>query len=505
MKIINLIKKHYFLPTLLIFSFVAKFITVFPNTFSFNFDQGKDSLAILHMLKTFSLKFIGPWTSISGLYFGPAWYYLLAPGYLLTNGNPLSAVVTMIILNLITIYLAYKYFGKITAVFFATTPLWAIISTSAWNPFPMPLLMLIILINLRNEKLKSKNIAMIMLSASLSFHFSSAYAFFYLLIIPLIIIYRILRFKQKIDLKFISAGIIAFIIPFIPQLLFEVKNHFVETKAIINYLQHPPENQFIIPFSQVVKSGLSEMTLAFLPEAINFLVLNKILHLLSFLFLAIAIYYVIKNKKEKFNWEYLLFIIIPLIGFSKLHFNIWYVYAMAPIFVIFVGKLVKNLPKFMQIIFILMLFITPVFQVYHYFNFAKNDIQHGRQALPIKEKAITKIRQLSQGKAFASYHYVPDIYDFSYNYLYLWQAFNGQKLPTEFAYEPGKIDYIPEKLELLAALKQTNQKPEYIFYIVESPENPDFLRDWWNHQNYKEIIYEEKLSETVMLYQALPK
>ena len=146
-------KKYDLIIFLIIFSLFTKSILIIPNNIPFSFDHGKDSIAILHMVKTFSPKLIGPWTSIPGLFFGPAWYYLLGPVYFLTNGNPVSAVFTMIALNLVTIYLAYKHFGKLEAVVFATADAFIILSTSAWNPFPAPLLMLIILIILKKKKL----------------------------------------------------------------------------------------------------------------------------------------------------------------------------------------------------------------------------------------------------------------------------------------------------------------------------------------------------------------
>ena len=184
------IKKDAFLISILFFSLITKTILVISGTIPFAFDHGKDSIAILHMVKTFSPKLIGPWTSIPGLFFGPAWYYLLGPAFFLTNGNPISAVFIMIALNLLTIYLAYKHFGKLEAIIFATIDAFIMLSTSAWNPFPMPLLMLLILIILKKKKLDFKDFFYLAIIASLAFHFSSAYAFFYLIALPLLIIYR---------------------------------------------------------------------------------------------------------------------------------------------------------------------------------------------------------------------------------------------------------------------------------------------------------------------------
>ena len=135
---------------LLLFALATRLPHLFDYNIPFSFDHGRDSLAILDLIKTGTLKFIGPWTSIQGLFFGPGWYYLLAPLYWLLNGNPLAGPLTMQIVSLITIALAYKYFGIYEAIIFASAPIFTIISVSAANPFPMVLIGLLILICLKN-------------------------------------------------------------------------------------------------------------------------------------------------------------------------------------------------------------------------------------------------------------------------------------------------------------------------------------------------------------------
>lgn len=155
----------------------------------------------------------------------------------------------------------------------------------------------------------------------------------------------------------------------------------------------------------------------------------------------------------------------------------------------------------------LLLVATPIVSYLFYFGGNRVDLAANRGFLPIKLEAIDEIRTKANGRPFSSYHYVPDIYDFSYQYLYLMQGFQNQKLPTEFSYKPGAPVYITQKSEIIEKLpesvKTTNQ-PEVIFYIVEQPENPDFLDSWWQEQNFGEIISTQKLSPTVTLYEATP-
>ncbi len=86
MYIVELVRKYHtwlVLIAITLFILATRLPLVLPNTIPFSFDHGKDSVAVLHMVKEPSIKFIGPWTSIPGLYFGPGWYYLLAPSFLL--------------------------------------------------------------------------------------------------------------------------------------------------------------------------------------------------------------------------------------------------------------------------------------------------------------------------------------------------------------------------------------------------------------------------------------
>ena len=84
-------------------------------------------------------------------------------------------------------------------------------------------------------------------------------------------------------------------------------------------------------------------------------------------------------------------------------------------------------------------------KIISHFDHEQSYLAKHRAFLPIKVKALEKIDELSEKKSYSSYHYVPDIYDYSYQYLYFQKAFKGKKLPYEFSYQPGETKYIKEK------------------------------------------------------------
>lgn len=504
MSLISRLRQHIVLIGLLLYAGIIRLLMILPHTIPFAFDHGKDSIAVLHMIKTLSLKFIGPWTSIPGLYFGPAWYYLLAPGYLLTNGNPVSGAVTMTILLLIQVVLAYKYFGRIEAVLVACAPYWFIISLSAWNPFPMTLVTWLILIALKKMKSKERPLGrwifLMFFSASLGFHFSAAFAVFYVVILPSILLVK----KVKITRRTVLYAVLAFVLPFIPQGLFEMKNGFMQTKAVIAYFSAGESQGFSSgKVVEVLNTTIGEMKLAVLPE-ITFTPVSKGVGFIS-LGLLIVMFVFAWHTYRKWSWwkEIGIYILVPLVGFFFLHFNVWYVAALMPVAVLVVGQVLRHAPKPLAALYLMLILLTPMSQYMRRLD-ERSQLAESNEMLPIKLAALDAVEEEAQGRPYASYHYVPDIYDYSYQYLYISRAFQGHALPTEFSYKPGEVIYIREKPDLLSKLPQTVRKPEVVFFLVEKASNQDFLQAWWGQQQYGTITEERRIGPNLTLYVATP-
>jgi hypothetical protein len=486
------------------------------RTIPFNFDHGKDSLAVLDLLTTGSLKFVGPWTSIPGLYFGPGWYYLLAPWYLLGNFDPLWGMIGMILLQFCLIVLVKREFGWLSALIIATAPTWITISTSAWNPFPMPLVSFLILISLEKIRLQQqlelkKNKLgwwlCVGMAAAFGFHFSTAYALFY----PFIILLTI-WFKQiKISIAQGLTALVGFAIPFLPQLAFELKHDFIETKSVLTYLETGgPTVAVKSTLSQIISQTFAELQLAILPDVWtgNQLLTKSIAQLT----LGIVVFAILYSKLKHRTWgrwwfEMVVWVAIPTLLYSKLHYNLWYVLGMSPVVVLFVADKVSRLPKALVMLYVGLLICTPLSMVARFYLQDQPILQGSRQFLPVKEKVIEIIREKANGLPFASYHYVPDIYDFTYQYLYLYQAKQGKQLPTEFSYQPSVTPYVVEKTSVLEKLEpaKNTQAPALIFYVVEKPENHEFLQQWWSMQQFQTVLEVVEVSPEVTLYVALPK
>lgn len=479
---------------LLLWAAITRLPWILSETMLFGFDHGRDAVTVLHLIKTLDPIFIGPPTSIPGLFVGPGWYYFLTPAYWLGQGNPAAGAVLMFLISLAAIWITYKYLGFYEATILATAPVWTLVATGIQSFYPIPfidLLIVIVLIKLLSVKKISQGLIILLgLMLGVGFHFSSASALFYLVIIPLILLWR----REKINWLIFGGAVF---ITFIPQLLFEIKHKFSQTQAVITYFsngesQHLTQGKIII----VTKSIINEISLAIIPDIIY-------LKLISLVILAIGVSYVIKQKKFQFWPEILLLFLVPLIGFWWLHYNVWYAYGLLPLAVIAVGKILSSLPKKLGIIFLILLFINSTLKLKVFIFQEKEYLQSYKGFLPVKNLAIDYIYQQADDKPFSSYHYTPEIYDYAYQYLYFWQGFKGRQLPIEFSYKPGEISYVPEKPYLLQRLPQPTNPAVKTFLIIEKPENVWHypLQSWLDNIHYSEIISQREFGPELEVWE----
>lgn len=451
---------------------------------AFDYDHGRDALAVAHLTKLFKLKFIGPWTSIPGLFFGPLYYYLLTPLAWVFNGHPMSQVWTMFLLVLFQVYLAYRYFGIFESILMATAPAFITLSIGSSNAFPMTLVTLILLILLKpvidKKKIDNKQSFWLGVVLSLGFHFSSALAIF---LIPAVLIILI-KNKVKLDLKRTLLGMLGFGLVFLPQLLFEIKNNFIEAKGVVEYLKYGEKHRLTInKFRYMIGQIGHELKLASLPELGKWY-WGEILVGFGLVWMTL------KRIEFKYLFELLILLVIPMIGFSGLHYNPWYVYGLFPVAVLMVAQVIKNSPKIIKILFMLMMLLTPILGLYKYNNQSQENYSKGRVFYKNKMKAIEHIYDQAKNSSFSVYTYTPEIYDYAWQYLFLWQGFKGKQLPTKFSYKPGEISYVREKVDLLSLFDRSNKSAETTFLIINLPENIHHypLTDWLNNFEYNNLI-----------------
>ncbi len=86
-------------------SLILRFL-YFPDNIYFAYDQSRDAFMASEIL-TGNLKLLGPPTSLSGLFHGPLYWYLIAPLYLVFNGSPAYVAGVIRALNVVSVVLIY--------------------------------------------------------------------------------------------------------------------------------------------------------------------------------------------------------------------------------------------------------------------------------------------------------------------------------------------------------------------------------------------------------------
>ena len=93
--LLKLFKKEYLL--LYFFILVGAFLRlqgVFTNSFAFTYDVGRDMLALSAIVHLHKIPLIGATTGLPGIFYGPWWYYMLTPFFIIFSGSPQGIALT---------------------------------------------------------------------------------------------------------------------------------------------------------------------------------------------------------------------------------------------------------------------------------------------------------------------------------------------------------------------------------------------------------------------------
>ncbi len=207
-------------------------------------DQGRDVLIVQRFLKKGDLMFIGPQTSIGGMYLGPWYYYLMAPALLLANFNPVGPSIMVALIGVATVWLAYKvgkeWFNKETgvlaALLTAISPVIVYYSIFSWNPNVMPFFALLSIWLTWRIWQKNEFKKLPWLGFSLGMVLNSHYLG--LLLLPLVAFFWFLALKknwhkktQKHFILHTSYFILILFFLMSPLILFDLKHDFLNFKA----------------------------------------------------------------------------------------------------------------------------------------------------------------------------------------------------------------------------------------------------------------------------------
>lgn len=408
----------------------------------FYYDQGRDALVIWDLIHKGKLFLIGPTTGIEGIFRGPWYYWLIAPFYFLSRGNPVYPSIFLSLTTILALYFAYKIGEKIGGT---TSGLLAIIiggfsynivMASRWlsNPTPMFLVSMIFLYSLFMI-IDGKKLAWLITAfcLGLAMQFGSTTEIFYF---PALLIFIYWQRKNLPNWKVISLSVIIFLITLAPQFIFDIKHDGILSNNIYKFIF--ANDSFKLSFWETVKIRL--------PFYFN-IVSSKLFPIsteLSKIFIStFAVILVVQRKilfKNKNFLIILIFLLSPLIGmlfFQGNEGNVYdyyftgYYLIFILVFSIVYGSTWQYLWGKILIITFLFFFVKEnSYLIKKYLVFQITE--PSRIILDNQKEAIDWIYKDAGNRNFNVDVYVPPVIPYAYNYLFTWLGTEKyHKLPED--------------------------------------------------------------------------
>lgn len=490
---------------LAIFFLLLRLVPIWLNNFPFNYDNAKDSLVIMQTWMFKKPALLGAVTSMEGLYQGPFWYYILFPLNFLMDFHPIASVITVNILGIFTLWLVWKHIGKLEAFLMAVSLEAITIMQTAWSPyltFFSVAWIYIILTRLNKTKLDTKLLVLLSISVSLMFHAQIAIGILFIVIIPLV--FWINKFFPSRKQIFIMLS--SFFLGFVPQLLFELRHSFIQTKSVLRFTQNFS--------SEAAAIGQNESGLARIWEIFHYYSANLIRSISPYPFsvskavsvvLLVSFFYLLNKRLKKKDKRLPQKIFLPiLIGSMILHLflpvKLYYLVAYTPLWIFAFSKLLKTYPKFVKVGVVVAFIGTSLL----HFNLMNKNYKalakESRILFAPKLEAVIKAYELGGGEPFCSYHYVPELYDYTYQHIYQYLAFTeGRSLPVEYSYEPNVPDYI-----VTSKIEGEKVQPRSTILIVERDEREELYSAWFDRVTQgKKVVDSVKVNDEIDVYKLI--
>lgn len=513
-------EKLSFLSVLILATFLRIYL-IFRDSVPFAYDMGRDLLWAKDISFYGIPTLIGPAASIWGVYFGPFWFYFLSAPLRLANGHPLSAVFATTGLIIATGVLAFFLFKKCLGSAYALVLSLLIlfsgtlinISTFAFhaNVLPLLTLMMVYFCSLAIVKKpiysqkSSAYIAGSFLAVSLMFHADPAPAIVFTPV-PIIVFFYFKLFRTKELKNLLIASFLGYFLPFVPQIIFEFRNNFIQTKSLVAYFQgQNPSLSGQLPFFERLSDRFDVFSEFFRSSVAGG---NTLAAIALAVFLIFGLYQFLKNNRTnslltlfKINIISILVAIFILTFLVTVEIKNWYLYGL-PVILAFLLTLATI--GFGRIRPILPLFLV-IFLIANIWSFFKDERITAARADPAnlanQLEAITTIyNDTSQapGEAFSVYVFTPSIYDYHYQYLFWWQGIREKRgLPADFAYLPSQPDYVRNK----NFYARSAEISDTVYLIIENAsENEFYTRKNWlkNFDNYQ-LVWEKDINKAITL------
>jgi 4-amino-4-deoxy-L-arabinose transferase-like glycosyltransferase len=241
---------------------LASFLRLFRinELLGFWYDQGRDALVIWDMFHRIKFSLVGQMMGFTGILRGGWFYWLLTPFYALGGGNPTWPTVFLTATSVLAIFLLYKIGVEIggknvglMSALIATVSVY-VINASRWLSGTTPELLVSVLLLWAVFKFleeKAWAIPLIGFLVGMSFQFEGATEVYY---VPALLLIFSLNRRILPSIKTFGLAFVLFMIPAIPQLIFESRHPGVLSGALYNFVFH--EKTFTLSFWEIIRTRL---------------------------------------------------------------------------------------------------------------------------------------------------------------------------------------------------------------------------------------------------------
>lgn len=490
-KISFLLKREYLILYFIIFvGSLLRFPGIFTNSFAFTYDVGRDMLALWNIAYLHKIPLIGATTGLPGVFYGPWWYLILFPFFLLFAGSPQGLTFIIAFFGMLTVVFAFLFGKRLGGVLLglsfasvvSVSPTMISLSSQIWNPNLIPIFIVLVLLILyqiySEEIIKLKYFFLLGFLLFLISDLEIVFGFLFLIGISISVLVIL---NKKLSLKpiipFLSGGFIILA----PRILFELRHGFLMTKSFINFLTIGSSSQN----PKLIEVFINRLNMMFDQFNSTIAVDNKLLGLIVLLFIVFSVIVFFKKANEmnkKFIKTSSIVIFTFLVGLTFFKHDIWphYLVGLPVFYILLFGislyLLGQRISALFPALIVLVFFLINLNPITLYQNLTKplwvGDASVYRNQLAV----IDYVYGQANGKSFKDVVYTPPVHDYTYQYLFKW-------------YGPAKYHYLPNNNSSLA------------YFILEPDlQYPSRLIDWLkSREKDGKVIKTEKLKSGIIV------
>lgn len=450
---------------LIIFNiFLASFWVINGNIF-FHTDIARDFLLMQDIVDNRDLTLIGPRSgAIPGLFHGPLWLYLNAPGFIIGEGDPVVVGWFWVVLYILSLFIIYyvgkKMFGEeegiLSALLLSSVTILNV--RSLFNPYGAliltPLYFYFFKLYLQTRKFKILVLSFFLLGLIIQFQMALGVPI--LILTFLFLIFYLFKSKKLPHL----VSVFILLIPLSTHLLFDLRNNFLQIKSVINYIfGSETHGKLDLNIFQLGSLRLKELIvdgLGILTQGNTYLTISLLL------FILVAIFISFKKKSKKFQVYFLIIYFYLGFWFFTIFFKgpVWNYYFLPfiPLLILLFVALKNELNKVLfYLLFISLVAVNMLVGIKDMTTYnpsaADQDVSTWKFNKLVAEKVFA-----GEEKEFGYFIFTPDLYGYSPRYaLDFYQKRNENK--KVYPYQKRAVTYL-----LIAPPPEYGKDPNSIWY-----------------------------------------